>query len=195
MAIDVSNSDIEFSIIQPKKVFKKAKSATTSEKRSRTTPFSRRRHWPADSGIFPAARSPVIGGGSRVTRPRGRGSWGRGAAGGRRRGRGRRALHRRAQRRIGLPSASTPHEDTIILSRRDILVSLRRVRNSSTTGNDHADELARNVALKKKVARDYDRFPLSFAKGGKPRRLAKEIGRGKHFEITKCFFLPSKSGV
>ncbi|GBP00237.1 hypothetical protein EVAR_66467_1 [Eumeta japonica] len=36
--------------------------------------------------------------------------------------------------------------------------------HAGTTGNERADELARNAALKKKTAADYDRYPLSYAK-------------------------------
>ncbi|GBP48447.1 hypothetical protein EVAR_32849_1 [Eumeta japonica] len=60
--------------------------------------------------------------------------------------------------------------DDYIYARRDILdivaegrkVHLFWVRaHSGTTGNERADELTRKTALKKKTAKDYDRFPLS----------------------------------
>ncbi|GBP64998.1 Uncharacterized RNA-binding protein C365.04c [Eumeta japonica] len=38
------------------------------------------------------------------------------------------------------------------------------VTHAGTMGNERADELARNAALKKKMVADYDRFSLSFAK-------------------------------
>ncbi|GBP39712.1 hypothetical protein EVAR_25536_1 [Eumeta japonica] len=53
---------------------------------------------------------------------------------------------------------------------RDIVAEGREVRlfwvraHAGTTGNERADELARNAALKKKTAADYDRYPLSYAK-------------------------------
>ncbi|GBP97782.1 Putative 115 kDa protein in type-1 retrotransposable element R1DM [Eumeta japonica] len=38
--------------------------------------------------------------------------------------------------------------------------------HAGIAGNERADELARRAALTKKTAADYDRFPLSYAKGG-----------------------------
>ncbi|GBP92213.1 Putative 115 kDa protein in type-1 retrotransposable element R1DM [Eumeta japonica] len=63
---------------------------------------------------------------------------------------------------------------------------------AGTTGNERADELARNAALKKKTAADYDRYPLSYAK--KVIRAAsldewqQRYTEGGTGEITKCFF-------
>ncbi|GBP96819.1 Putative 115 kDa protein in type-1 retrotransposable element R1DM [Eumeta japonica] len=64
--------------------------------------------------------------------------------------------------------------------------------HAGTTGNERADELARNAALKKKTAADYDRYPLSYAKKviraaslGEWQQRYTEGGTG---EITKCFF-------
>ncbi|GBP54224.1 hypothetical protein EVAR_43249_1 [Eumeta japonica] len=48
----------------------------------------------------------------------------------------------------------------------DIVAEGRRVRlfwvraHATTTGNERADELARNAALKKKTATNYDRFAV-----------------------------------
>ncbi|GBP71125.1 hypothetical protein EVAR_37219_1 [Eumeta japonica] len=53
---------------------------------------------------------------------------------------------------------------------RDIVAEGREVRlfwmraHADTAGNEHADELANNVILKRKTAADYDRFPLLYAK-------------------------------
>ncbi|GBP65255.1 Putative 115 kDa protein in type-1 retrotransposable element R1DM [Eumeta japonica] len=64
--------------------------------------------------------------------------------------------------------------------------------HAGTAGNERADELARNAALKKKTTADYDRFPLSFAK--KAIRAAsldkwqKRYAEGITSDITKCFF-------
>ncbi|GBP85778.1 hypothetical protein EVAR_84594_1 [Eumeta japonica] len=64
--------------------------------------------------------------------------------------------------------------------------------HAGTTGNERADELARNAALKKKTAADYDRYPLSYAK--KVIRAAsldewqQRYTEGGTGEITKCFF-------
>ncbi|GBP90788.1 Putative 115 kDa protein in type-1 retrotransposable element R1DM [Eumeta japonica] len=86
-------------------------------------------------------------------------------------------------------------------ARRDILdivaegrgVRLFWVRaHAGTAGNERADELARNAALKKKTTADYDRFPLSFAK--KAIRAAsldewqKRYAEGSTGDITKCLF-------
>ncbi|GBP97447.1 Retrovirus-related Pol polyprotein from type-1 retrotransposable element R1 3 [Eumeta japonica] len=81
---------------------------------------------------------------------------------------------------------------------RDIVAEGREVRlfwvraHAGTTGNERADELARNAALKKKTAADYDRYPLSYAK--KVIRAAsldewqQRYTEGGTGEITKCFF-------
>ncbi|GBP65867.1 Putative 115 kDa protein in type-1 retrotransposable element R1DM [Eumeta japonica] len=81
---------------------------------------------------------------------------------------------------------------------RDIVAEGREVRlfwvraHARTAGNERADELARNAALKRKTAADYDRFPLSYAK--KVIRAAildewqQRYTEGNTGEITKCFF-------
>ncbi|GBP92228.1 Putative 115 kDa protein in type-1 retrotransposable element R1DM [Eumeta japonica] len=80
---------------------------------------------------------------------------------------------------------------------RDIVAEGRKCAYSGcghagTTGNERADELARNAALKKKTAADYDRYPLSYAK--KVIRAAsldewqQRYTEGGTGEITKCFF-------
>ncbi|GBP75645.1 hypothetical protein EVAR_28857_1 [Eumeta japonica] len=64
--------------------------------------------------------------------------------------------------------------------------------HTGTAGNEHADELARNAALKRKTAADYDRFLLSYTK--KAIRAAsldewqQRYAEGNTGEITKCFF-------
>ncbi|GBP96413.1 Putative 115 kDa protein in type-1 retrotransposable element R1DM [Eumeta japonica] len=78
---------------------------------------------------------------------------------------------------------------------RDIVAEGRKCAYSGcghagTTGNERADELARNAALK--TAADYDRYPLSYAK--KVIRAAsldewqQRYTEGGTGEITKCFF-------
>ncbi|GBP08801.1 hypothetical protein EVAR_71225_1 [Eumeta japonica] len=80
----------------------------------------------------------------------------------------------------------------------DIVAKGREVRllwvraHADTAGNERADELARNAALKRKTAVDYDRFLLSYAKKAiraasldewQQRYTERSTG-----EITKCFF-------
>ncbi|GBP34746.1 hypothetical protein EVAR_25750_1 [Eumeta japonica] len=87
------------------------------------------------------------------------------------------------------------------VARHDILVitaERRGVRlfwvqvHAGTTGNERADEIARNAVFKKKRVPDCDRFPLSFAK--KAMRAVsleewqKRYAEGSTVEIIKCIF-------
>ncbi|GBP33599.1 hypothetical protein EVAR_32097_1 [Eumeta japonica] len=81
---------------------------------------------------------------------------------------------------------------------RDIVAEGREVHlfwvraHPGTAGNQRADELARNAALKRKAAADYYSFPLTYAK--KAIRAAsldewqQRYAEGGTGEINKCFF-------
>ncbi|GBP68551.1 hypothetical protein EVAR_53969_1 [Eumeta japonica] len=66
-------------------------------------------------------------------------------------------------------------------------------------GNERADELARNAALKKKTVVDYDRFPLSFAKkairAASLEKWQKRYTEGSTGPNNQGLLSPSKRGV
>ncbi|GBP73626.1 hypothetical protein EVAR_49248_1 [Eumeta japonica] len=59
-------------------------------------------------------------------------------------------------------------------------------------GNERAYELARRVALTKKTASDYDKFPLSYAnkviRAASLEEWQERYAEGITGEVTKCFF-------
>ncbi|GBP46187.1 hypothetical protein EVAR_24594_1 [Eumeta japonica] len=58
--------------------------------------------------------------------------------------------------------------------------------------NERADKLARRAALTKKMAADYDKFPLSYAKkvirAASLEEWQEQYAEGSTGESTKCFF-------
>ncbi|GBP82537.1 hypothetical protein EVAR_91662_1 [Eumeta japonica] len=64
--------------------------------------------------------------------------------------------------------------------------------HAGIAGNERADELARRAALTKKMAADYDQFPLSYAKkvirAANLEEWQQRYAEGSTGEVTKCFF-------
>ncbi|GBP74830.1 hypothetical protein EVAR_55100_1 [Eumeta japonica] len=91
------------------------------------------------------------------------------------------------------PLAHEPRRDVSEIVAEGRAVRLFWVRAyAGLAGNERADELTRRVALTKKMAADYDKFPLSYAKkvirAANLEEWQERYAEGSTGEITKCFF-------